>query len=90
MSLLSYKGYHGSIEVEDDFLFGHALGLKNTIISYEGKNVEELRKDFKAGIDDYVSSCKADHVEAEKTKNFAVFLYKFILHQKSEVNLAIF
>ena len=34
MSLLEYKGYRGTIETEDDILFGHVLGLKNTIIMY--------------------------------------------------------
>ena len=34
MGVLSYKGYYGTIETEDDFLIGHVLGLKNTIISY--------------------------------------------------------
>lgn len=40
MILLNYKGYHGSIEYssEDKFLYGRVLGLKNTFISYEGKN----------------------------------------------------
>lgn len=35
MSLLEYKGYIGTIETEDNILFGHVLGLKNTIISYK-------------------------------------------------------
>ncbi|AQY53903.1 hypothetical protein DM473_05155 [Lactobacillus helveticus] len=38
-------------------IFGHVLGLKNIVSSYEGKNVKELESDFKAGIDDYLENC---------------------------------
>lgn len=46
MNTLEYKGYKGTIETEDDTLLGHVLGLKNVIISYEGKNIDELKDDF--------------------------------------------
>ncbi|WP_283112237.1 hypothetical protein [Lactobacillus gallinarum] len=52
------QGYKGTIETEDDTLFGHVLGLKNAIISYEGKNIDELRDDFQNGIDDYLENCR--------------------------------
>ena len=58
MNTLEYKGYKGTIETEDDILFGHVLGLKNAIISYEGKNIDELRDDFQNGIDDYLENCR--------------------------------
>ncbi len=54
MNTLEYKGYKGTIETEDDTLLGHVLGLKNVIISYEGKNIDELKDDFQNGIDNYV------------------------------------
>ena len=57
MSLLEYKGYQGTIEIEDNILFGHVLGLKNTIISYEGNTINELKTDFQNGIDDYLENC---------------------------------
>lgn len=57
MSLLEYKGYQGTIETEDNILFGHVLGLKNTIISYEGNTINELKTDFQNGIDDYLENC---------------------------------
>lgn len=58
MNTLEYKGYKGTIETEDDTLFGYVLGLKNAIISYEGKNIDELRDDFQNGIDDYLENCR--------------------------------
>ena len=66
MSLLSYNGYYGTIETEDDLLYGRVLGLKNTIISYEGSNVKELKQDFKNGINHYLESCRLDHTQPEK------------------------
>lgn len=58
MNILEYKGYKGTIEIEDDTLFGHVLGLKNVIISYEGKNIDELKDDFQNGIANYLESCR--------------------------------
>lgn len=58
MNILEYKGYKGTIEIEDDTLFGHVLGLKNVIISYEGKNIDELKDDFQNEMDDYLESCR--------------------------------
>lgn len=69
MSLLECKGYRGTIETEDDILFGHVLGLKNTIISYEGNNIEELKADFKNGIDDYLENCSINGEKPEKVNN---------------------
>lgn len=58
MSSLEYKGYRGTIEKENDILFGHVLGFKNTIISYEGNSIDELKDDFQNGIDDYLENCR--------------------------------
>lgn len=51
-----YKGYRGTIEKENGILFG--LGFKNTIISYEGNSIDELKDDFQNGIDDYLENCR--------------------------------
>ncbi|RVU70573.1 MULTISPECIES: hypothetical protein [Lactobacillus] len=71
MKSLTYKGYQGNIEEKQDFFFGHVLGLQNTIISYEGRNLKELEKDFRAGIDDYLENCRLQQVEPEKAKYWA-------------------
>lgn len=67
MNWLTYKGYYGTIETENDTLFGHVLGLKKVIISYEGKNINELNIDFKNGIDNYLENCKQNKERPEKT-----------------------
>jgi len=66
MGKLKYKGYTGSVEYspEDECLFGKVLGLrKGVFISYEGNSVEELKKDFEGGIDDYLATCEKNGVE---------------------------
>lgn len=40
--------------------------MSQDLISYEGKDVDELRKDFEGAIDDYISSCKARGIEPRK------------------------
>jgi predicted HicB family RNase H-like nuclease len=54
---LEYKGYKGSIEYSeaDNCLFGKVLSLNKDLILYEGHTIDELRTDFEAGIDSYLS-----------------------------------
>jgi len=60
MDYLHYKGYHGSVEYskEDECLCGQVLGLKDSLIVYEGNTLAELIEDFEAGIDSYLSGCE--------------------------------
>jgi len=71
MGYLHYKGYNGSVEYseEDNCLHGKILGLKNSLILYEGDSIEELRKDFKAGVESYLDRCKRNGLEPEKPYN---------------------
>jgi predicted HicB family RNase H-like nuclease len=68
MDFLEYKGYKGSVEYskEDDCLFGKVQGMSKALILYEGQTLDELRKDFEAGVDSYLEGCKADGVEPAK------------------------
>jgi predicted HicB family RNase H-like nuclease len=65
--LLEYKCYHGSVEYSaaDDCLFGKVIGIRS-LISYEGHSLEELKADFREGIDSYLLSCAEDGTEPEK------------------------
>ena len=67
-NIMKYKGYWAKIEYseEDECFCGKVEGLKRNLISFEGISVEELKKDFKDGIDSYLSSCKANGDEPEK------------------------
>lgn len=68
MDFLEYKGYKGSVEYskEDNCLFGKVQGMSKALILYEGNTLEELRKDFEDGVDNYLEACKADGVEPAK------------------------
>ncbi len=65
---IKYKGYVGSVEIsEEDHTFtGKVLGLKKSLIMYEGKTLQELTEDFCGSIDDYLEYCNADGIEPEK------------------------
>ena len=58
MNYLEYKGYKGSVEYsrEDNCLVGKVQGMGKDLIAYEGQTLDELRQDFEAGIDSYLSS----------------------------------
>lgn len=68
MGTLHYKGYTGSVEYseEDNCLWGEVLGMSRDCITYEGKDVDELRKDFEGAVDDYIASCKERGIEPRK------------------------
>lgn len=66
---LRYKGFIGSIEYSepDNILYGKVLGVNRLLISYEGKDVDELKKDFQDGIDHYLSVCEEDGIKPQKS-----------------------
>ena len=59
-NIMRYKGYLAKIEYseEDECFCGKIEGLKKDLILFEGKSVEELKKDFKKAIDHYLETCK--------------------------------
>lgn len=69
MDILKYKGYTGSIEFseEDNLFFGKVAGIRS-LVSYEGKDIDELTEDFKGAIDDYLNLCKEIGKEPEKSE----------------------
>jgi len=71
MGYLHHKGYYGSVEYSEDdkCLFGKVLGLKNSLILYEGNSIDELRADFEAGVENYLDHCKREKWEQENPYN---------------------
>ncbi len=67
-NIMEYKGYNGTVEysAEDNILFGKVIGIKS-IVSYEGRSVEELRTDFEEAVDEYLACCAEKGIEPEKT-----------------------
>ncbi len=62
---LEYKGFYGTVEYADNVLYGQVVGI-NSLISYEGQSVEELKEDFQGAVDDYLELCAEQGVEPEK------------------------
>lgn len=85
MGQLHYKGYTGCVEYdeEENYFFGHILGLKRDGISFEGRTAEELKKDFQDGIDDYLAHCQDNGKEPEKP-----FSGKTVIRMGSELHQA--
>ena len=93
MKKLKYKGYIGNIEQsqDNDYFFGQVLGLnKKTCITYEGKTLEELQKDFKEGIEHYLEYCKIENIIPERPRYEALNInipteihYKIITYVKN-------
>ena len=50
-----HKGYTGSVEYSkaDKCYFGKVLGIPD-LVSYEGKNLIELSKDFREAVEGYI------------------------------------
>lgn len=64
---IEYKGYIGSIEFseKDALFYGKVMGIR-ALISYEGKNAQDLIDNFHHSVDDYLDVCAAKGVEPEK------------------------
>ena len=67
-NIMEYKGYWARIRYsdEDECFYGKVEGLKNSLILFEGSTVNELKKDFKAAIDEYLQMCKETNTDPER------------------------
>ena len=57
--MMEYKGYHAAIKYDPDgeALHGIVVGTRD-VIMFEATSVEELKKEFKFSIDDYLAICE--------------------------------
>lgn len=80
MTILTYKGYAGKVEVdlEAKILYGEVIDLKD-VVTFQGENVPEVTQAFKDSIDDYLEFCTLEGVEPEKP-----FSGKFIVRLTPE------
>lgn len=60
MNTMSYKNYTARIEFDgrDNIFVGRVLGLES-VVSFHGENVAELREKFEAAIDDFLKERSA-------------------------------
>ena len=71
MGNLHHKGYNGSVKYseEDKCLYGKVLGLRNSLILYEGNSLDELKADFETSVENYLYRCIRKGIEPEKPYN---------------------
>ncbi|MFT3779592.1 MAG: type II toxin-antitoxin system HicB family antitoxin [Ottowia sp.] len=64
---MNFQGYTARVEYDerDDILVGRVLGLRS-IISFHGKTVAELRREFSAAVKDYLADCAEQGISPEK------------------------
>ena len=65
--MMNYKGYIGKVEYDDenDIFTGSVINVR-TVITFQGSTVDEIEKEFKASVDDYLNWCREDGTPAEK------------------------
>ena len=65
--MMNYKGYFGKVEYDDEnrVFSGRVVNTK-TVITFQGRSVDELEKEFRMSVDDYLEWCKEDGVEPEQ------------------------
>jgi predicted HicB family RNase H-like nuclease len=64
---MKYKGYLGSVDYsdEDSVLFGKVEFIRD-LISFEGKDVDSLKRAFEEAVDDYLQACQQRGIEPQK------------------------
>ena len=65
--MMNYKGYIGKVEYDDenDIFTGSVINVR-TVITFQGSTFDEIEKEFKASVDDYLNWCREDGAPAEK------------------------
>jgi predicted HicB family RNase H-like nuclease len=67
MNLLSYKGYLGSVEFdEEERIFYGRLAFIRALVSYEAKDAEGLVRAFHEAVDDYLAHCQEEGTPPER------------------------
>jgi predicted HicB family RNase H-like nuclease len=68
LTLKSYKGYEGYIRTADNEtgdLVGRVAGIRD-VVSFVGRTIPELQREFEASVDDYLEQCEEDGVEPNR------------------------
>jgi predicted HicB family RNase H-like nuclease len=75
MNTMSFQGYTAKVEYDerDDIFVGRVLGLRS-VISFHGKTVVELRREFSVAVKDYLADCAEQGVSPEKAASGKLLL----------------
>jgi predicted HicB family RNase H-like nuclease len=65
--MMRYENHFGSVHYsDDDKIFYGKVEFIRALVSYEGTNVQSLRKAFEEAVDDYLETCKKQGKEPEQ------------------------
>ncbi len=67
--MIEYKGYVAMIEFDDSVgrIHGRVINSGSySIASFEAIDTEEIQKEFRGSIDEYIASCEEDGLEPVK------------------------
>ena len=65
--MMNYKGFVGVVEYDDEArIFSGEVINTRSVITFQGTSVDEVEKEFRASIDDYLDWCREDGIEPEK------------------------
>jgi predicted HicB family RNase H-like nuclease len=65
--LMKYRDYFGSVHYnDDDRIFHGRVEFIRALVSYEGTDVESLRRAFEEAVDDYLELCHKQKTAPEK------------------------
>lgn len=64
--MLEYKGYVGTVELDEGAFVGRVAGLRD-VITFEGRTAEEVEQAFRESIDDYLAFCTTRGEDPDRT-----------------------
>jgi len=94
--VLKYKDLIGKVHysTDDDVFFGKIEGIDD-LVTFEGKNVDELKQSFQEAVDDYLEICasinKEPHKSFKGTFNVRIKpqMHKQIAYKSAELGLSL-
>jgi predicted HicB family RNase H-like nuclease len=83
---MTYKGYSGKIEYDDEagIFHGEVIDIKD-VITFQGDNVKDLKKAFEDSVDDYLNFCLQKGEEPDKP-----FSGQFIVRIPADLHRKVF
>ncbi len=80
--MIEYKGYTARVEFDDEaeIFHGEVIDTKD-VITFQGRSVKDLKKEFKNSVDDYLEFCEIRSEEPDKP-----YSGKFVVRLSSELH----
>lgn len=83
--MIEYKGYTGVFEFDPtvDVFHGRVIGLQD-VVTFEGRSIDELRKEMEASVEDYLELCQEVRKEPERP-----YRGEFLVRTTPEIHRAV-